>query len=79
MIDWDNGFARNLRKLKHEFLQLYRFMGPHFMRWIKKPWDSHAYVNLFVESRRLTPYLMGHIDAVLYPALIIAWAWASFL
>ena len=78
MIDWENGFGRNLVKMREETRMLHRFMGPHLKRWLKKPWDSHAYVNLFVESRRLTPYLIGHIDAVLYPLLAIMLAWSSF-
>ena len=60
----------NIEKLDEHTDLTNEGMKPHWKRWLKAPWDVHAYVNLFVESRRLSPYLMGHIDAVLYPILV---------
>lgn len=65
------GLARNIAKFRMEAKHLRRFMGPHWSRWIRRPWDVHAYVNLWVESCRLVPYLMGHIYCVLVPALVL--------
>lgn len=69
-----DGWRRNAVKLKEEFKHMSKFMGEDWKRWFKAPWDMHAYVNLFVESRRLSPYFTGHVDAVLYPVLLgIIW------
>jgi len=32
---------------------------------------SHAYVDRFVEAARASPYVVGHVDAVLYPVLLV--------
>jgi hypothetical protein len=40
---------------------------------------GHAWVNLFVEARRASPYITGHVDAVAYPALIAAVLLAAWL
>lgn len=61
----------NTSKLKEEREILKAYMIPHWERFLKRPFDGHSYVNLFVESRRISPYLTGHVDAVLYPLLII--------
>ena len=61
----------NLRKFRIDWSVLRVEMRSHFERWLKKPWDVHAYVNLYVESRRAAPYLIGHIDSVIYPLLIL--------
>lgn len=65
-----DGLERNIIKLWEEWKALRDDMGPHLKRWIRRPWDSHAYVNLFVEARRSSAYLVGHIDAVLYPLFL---------
>ncbi len=65
-----DGFIKNLEKFSSEYKRLRTEMAPHWSRMWKDK-DSHSYVNLFVESRRSSPYLMGHIDAILYPILII--------
>ena len=31
----------------------------------------HNYVDLYVESARASPYFMGHVYAILIPALIV--------
>lgn len=65
----------NWKKIKTEYRLLRKSMKPHVRRFVesfKNPRDiTHAYVNLFVESRRISPYLTGHIDGVLYPAIFI--------
>ena len=67
-----NGLRRDLGKLRYEWLILRRSIEPHTARWKKRPWDTHAYVNVLVESARLSPYLIGHIDAFVYPLFIIS-------
>jgi hypothetical protein len=70
---WEDkdGAARNIDKFKKEWAKLTEEMKPHWSRFFKHPFDGHSYVNVFVESRRISPYLIGHIDAVLYPVLSI--------
>jgi hypothetical protein len=69
MSDLD-GIEKNIDKFKKEWAKLKTEMKPHWGRFFKSPIDGHSYVNLFVEARRCSPYLIGHIDAVLYPLLI---------
>ena len=65
-----DGLKRNLARFKYEWIMLWHYMKPHWKRYLRKPWDSHAYTNLYVESRRHAPYLIGHFDAVFYPLLL---------
>lgn len=65
-----DGAAKNWAKFKSECAKLKLALKPEWARFFKSPWDGHSYVNLFVEARRCSPYLTGHIDAVLYPVLI---------
>jgi hypothetical protein len=80
MTKWKDldGVDKNIQKAKQEWEKLKNEMKPHWGRFFKRPFDTHSYVNLFVESRRISPYLIGHIDAILYPLLIILAA-ASWL
>lgn len=71
MTDDLDGVAKNLDKFKREFNYLRQMMVPHVSRWIKQPWNSHAYVNLWVEALRASPYLTGHVLAVLFPLLVL--------
>jgi len=60
-----NGVSKNVEKLATEW--------PKFVEGLKKPathW-SGVWTNKFVEAARSSPYVMGHIDAVAYPLLII--------
>lgn len=66
-----DGAEKNLDKFKKEWAKLSVEMKPHWKRYFQNPFNLHSYVNLFVETRRSSPYLIGHIDCVLYPALII--------
>jgi hypothetical protein len=70
-----DGFARNIAKIKSEWSESRAYMVPHWDRFLHKP-DTHAYVNLFVESRRHSPYLWGHVDALLYPIIIVLLFWS---
>lgn len=67
-----DGAEKNWHKFKKEYAKLNTEMKPHWARFFKSPFDGHSFVNLFVEARRISPYLTGHIDAVLYPVLIAA-------
>lgn len=62
-------------KLRLEWLLMADIMRKHWKRWLRKPWDSHAYVNLFVESRRASPYLTGHVDCWLWSIVAFHTIW----
>ena len=67
-----NGLERNIAKLKQEWKFLSQRPDGQVTDWLKKPWDLHAYVDIYVETMRASPYLMGHIYAVVIPAAICA-------
>lgn len=67
-----DGLAKNWDKLKKDWLVLRKEMPPHLLRLLKRPWDMHAYVNIFKEAHTCAPYFTSHVDAVAYPALISA-------
>jgi hypothetical protein len=73
MEEWKDldGAEKNLDKFKKEWAKLSLEMKPHWKRFFQNPFNVHSYVNLFVESRRISPYLLGHIDSVLYPIVLI--------
>lgn len=80
MVQLDkDGLARDWKKLRMEWALMQDIMKVHWKRWIRKPWDTHAYVNLFVESRRASPYLTGHVDAILYTFLVMYGVYKVFL
>lgn len=66
-----DGIEKNIDKLSKEWARTREHLKPEWQRFLKRPWDTHTYVNLFVEARRASPYFSGHVDAVLYPVLII--------
>lgn len=74
MSDLD-GIEKNLDKLKKEYAKLRDGMKPHWQRF-KSEKDTHSYVNLFVEAMRLSPYLIGHIDAIAWPVMLALLIWA---
>jgi len=67
-----DGTTRNVLKLREEIAFWWNATKEDRVRWLKRPWDAHAYVNMYVESRRASPYLTGHVDAILYPAVLVA-------
>jgi hypothetical protein len=67
-----DGIGRNAARFRLEIKLLRREMSGHWRRWLRRPWDVHAYVNLWVESARIAPYLVGHVYCVLVPALLAA-------
>lgn len=61
-----------MTKYREEWAKL----SSHMKEVIKKDWKQpervfHNYVDLFVESARVSPYLMGHVYAILIPLLVI--------
>jgi hypothetical protein len=66
-----DGVEKNIDKLSKEWARTREYLKPEWQRFLKTPWDGHSYVNLFVEARRVSPYLSGHVDAIMYPVLII--------
>jgi hypothetical protein len=69
---WEDkdGLEKNIEKMSNEWNKLKKEMKPHWLRFFKRPYDGHSFVNLFVESRRISPYFTGHIDSILYPVLV---------
>lgn len=47
----------------------------HPIDWMKAPWNSHHWTDMFVEASRHAPYLMGHVWAVYFPLSVIAMVW----
>lgn len=45
--------------------------------WLRQPWNTHHWTDMFVESCRRAPYLMGHWWAVYFPVSIglLVWRW----
>lgn len=69
---WEDldGWRRNAAKFRSDWHLWQVGMAPHWKR-LRRDRDTHAYVNLYVESFRLTPYLWGHVAAVLLPIFLI--------
>ena len=65
-----DGWAKNMQKFKFEYRQLKYMADGKPKDWLKAPWNSHHYVDMFVEAERASPYLMGHIWAVYFPVSI---------
>lgn len=65
-IDRD-GAHRDAVKLLDEAVRVHKEMQPHYDRHFILDKDGHSYTNLFVEAARLSPYLIGHIDSVVWP------------
>ena len=59
-----DGIKKNEQKFKLDREALKNMPDGHPSDWFKAPWSMHHYVDIFVESSRAAPYLMGHIWAV---------------
>jgi hypothetical protein len=59
---------RNATKLRLESERLRKGMVPHWTRfWKLHSGDvGHAYMNLYTEARRISPYYTGHYDGIYY-------------
>ena len=66
-----DGAEKNLDKFKKEWAKLVVEMEPHWKRFLQNPLNPHSYVNLFVEAARISPYLIGHLDSLLYPSTLV--------
>lgn len=67
-----DGIKRNLVKLWYEA----KIVWPA----IKQARHSHdPYTNMWVEACEASPYLMGHLGAIVTPILIVlaVWGWAT--
>ena len=59
----------SFRTTKQDWTDYYNGMKPHVMRFFRsfkrENWSdiSHAFVNIYVESARLDPYIHGHLQA----------------
>ena len=59
-------------KYRDEWNKLYAHMKTVIKEDSKKPKRFvHNYVDLFVESARASPYLVGHVYAILFLILIL--------
>ena len=65
-----DGWRKNYSKFLVDYRKLQQVPDGAPKDWLKKPWDLHAYVDMFVEADRVAPYLMGHIWAVVFPITI---------
>lgn len=66
-----DGIEKNIDKMKKEWSKVKEVLVPEWKRFLKSPFDTHSYVNLFVEARRVSPYFTGHVDAMFYPCIIV--------
>ena len=64
-----------LDKVKADIRSLQTMQDGHFSDWVKAPWSGHHWTDMFVESSRHAPYLMGHIWALYVPVSLIAIIW----
>ena len=71
-----DGLERDVLKLGAEGKKLYKEMKPHWRRFLRsflKPSDlGHAFVNLFVEANRISPYFTGHLDAITLAVALVS-------
>lgn len=63
-----DGVMKNVQKMYLGWIAIRLRWGSHSTT---RRFD-HAYVDRFVEAARASPYFVGHVDAVLYPVLLIA-------
>jgi hypothetical protein len=63
------------RKYKRDYKRLKDLDDGQPITWLKAPWNSHHWVDMFVEADRAAPYLMGHIWAVYFPVSVIGLAY----
>ena len=66
-----DGWARTKAKMKYEWGLVKPVFKLTFSDWVREPWNMHHFVDMFVETRRASPYFTGHIDAVAYPILVL--------
>lgn len=66
-----------MNKVKRDLAALEAMTDGHFKDWLGAPWNTHHWTDMFVESSRHAPYLMGHVWAVYFPASIIAIVWLA--
>lgn len=64
-----------LDKVKTEYRNLKSMSDGQPKDWLRRPWNTHHWTDMFVESSRHAPYLMGHWWAVYFPASIILIIW----
>lgn len=61
-----------MTKYREEWDKLYAHMKKTIEKDLQQPKRVlHNYVDLFVESARASPYLMGHFYAIIIPLLLI--------
>ena len=58
-------------KIKTDIQALKDMPDGHPMDWLKAPWDVHHWTDMFVESSRAAPYLMGHVWAIYLPLSVL--------
>ena len=58
-----DGIMRNALKMLSEGKRVAKTFWFEFTYWLRKPWSSHRYVDIFVETLRTSPYFWGHVLA----------------
>jgi len=66
-----DGLKKNESKYKDDYKKLKNLKDGKPSDWLKSPWNSHHWVDMFVEADRAAPYLMGHIWSGYFPISII--------
>lgn len=77
-----DGIARVVARFKREFGVWRRWSAPHLSRWVRAPWDMHAFTNIWVEGCRevRAAYFNGHlitwlIGTNLITVVALIWRW----
>lgn len=60
-----DGWEKNLYKMQLEWIILKPVLQLYIGKWLKRPWNTHRFVDMFVEPQRHgCEYLIGHVLAV---------------
>ena len=79
-----DGGERNFARIKKGYKVWRRGTAEHFTRFLRSPWDSHAYFNVWVEGDKLddddAAFFTGHLLGALVPIWIVTlallvWRW----
>lgn len=72
-----DGPERDNKKMRFGYQRLKGMKDGQPKDWLRQPWNTHHWVDMYVESCRTSPYLMGHVWAIYFPASIVAMVWLS--
>lgn len=69
-----DGWRRNLVRFRQDYQAMKDMQDGRPIDWIRKPWDVHAWVDMFREASKDANggFLMAHWWAVYFPVSIAA-------